>query len=103
MWFRFPLRVLIVDDESNKADSLRSVVEQLGCCAETANGGRDALDVASHFHPQAVVVDIVIQVMDGYQTIVEMKKHSWARDTRFVAHPLSQDPLRGHDDRHQAA
>ena len=93
MWSRSPVRVLIVDDDRNEAESLLSLVEQLGCRAEVANSGAQALDVANRFHPQVVIVDIVMPVMDGYQTIVEMKKHPWARHTRFVAHPLSQDPL----------
>jgi signal transduction histidine kinase len=52
------LRVLVIDDEPDIRESMRSLLQQLGCQAATAEDQASALDmVRGGFEPQAIVAD----------------------------------------------
>ncbi len=72
---RLPLscRVLIVDDNHDAALSLATYLEMSGHEVRTAGDGRQALDVAEGFTPQAVVLDIGLPILDGYQVAKELR------------------------------
>ena len=66
-------RVLIVDDNHDAALSLATYLEMSGHEVCTAGDGRQALDVAERFTPQAVVLDIGLPILDGYQVAKELR------------------------------
>jgi len=72
---RLPIscRVLIVDDNHDAAFSLATYLEMSGHEVRTAGDGQQALDVAEHFAPQAVVLDIGLPVLDGYQVAKQLR------------------------------
>jgi YesN/AraC family two-component response regulator len=59
------LRVLIVDDEHNIADTLALILEKRGHVVRTAYSGEDAVRIAQSFHPHAVVSDVFMPGMTG--------------------------------------
>ncbi len=73
---RLPLncRVLIVDDNQDAALSLATYLEMSGHEVRTAGDGGQALDVAEHFAPQAVVLDIGLPILDGYQVARQLRR-----------------------------
>ncbi len=60
-------RVLVIDDNSDVAESLREVLEIEGHVVEVANGGWEGLQKARAFHPDYVICDIGLPGMDGYE------------------------------------
>ena len=66
-------RVLIVDDNQDAALSLATYFEMSGHEVRTAGDGREALAVAESFTPQAVVLDIGLPVLDGYQVAKQLR------------------------------
>jgi len=70
------LRVLVVDDNVDAADSLGVLLQQLGHKVETAYDGASALRKVSAFAPHLVLLDIGMPRMSGYdvaRAIVAMK------------------------------
>jgi PAS domain S-box-containing protein len=61
------LRVLVVDDNRDAADSLRVLLENAHQEVRTAYDGAGALDAARSFLPQLVLLDIGMPRMDGYE------------------------------------
>jgi CheY-like chemotaxis protein len=61
------LRVLIVDDNTDAADSLAMLLRILGHETRTAYDGPKALDVAREFVPDLVFLDIGMPHMNGYE------------------------------------
>jgi CheY-like chemotaxis protein len=61
-----PLRVLVVDDHHDSADSLGLLLTTLGHDARVAYGGADARAAAMSFPPDAVLMDIEMPGEDGY-------------------------------------
>ena len=65
---RFPnRRILIVDDNRDAADTLGQLLTALGATIAVAHSGSAALDALEVFHPDAVVLDIGMPEMDGYE------------------------------------
>jgi signal transduction histidine kinase len=60
------VRVLVVDDNRDAADTLAALLELLGHSAQVANDGRAALDAVLDFRPQVVFLDIGMPGMNGY-------------------------------------
>ncbi len=62
------LRVLVVDDNVDAAQSLSMLLEmQGGCRTETAFDGLSALEAARSFEPEALILDIKLPDMSGYR------------------------------------
>jgi two-component system, chemotaxis family, CheB/CheR fusion protein len=59
-------RVLVVDDNADTADSMRSVLELSGHSVQVAYDGPEALTLARAFRPEIILCDIGLPTMDGY-------------------------------------
>ena len=72
---RLPLncRVLVVDDNNDAALSLATYLEMGGHDVRTAGDGREALDVAERFAPQAIVLDIGLPILNGYEVARQLR------------------------------
>ncbi len=62
-----PLRVLVVDDNRDAADTLRLLLDTLGIEAATAYSGDAALKAVEDWAPAALFLDIGMPHMDGYE------------------------------------
>ena len=60
------MKILVVDDHRDSADSLSLVLQAHGHETASAYDGRQALEVFRQFEPAAVVLDIDMPVLDGY-------------------------------------
>lgn len=80
-----PLRILIVDDNQDGADALGLLVEALGNEAHVTYGGTQALDVASAFFPDLILVDLLMPDMNGCEFATRLRQNSSFAHTRMVA------------------
>src|SRR6202042_2040576 len=79
------LRVLIVDDNRDGADALGLLVEELGNQTHVTYGGTQALDVATAFRPDLMLVDLVMPGMDGCALVMSLRQIPAFADTKIVA------------------
>jgi CheY-like chemotaxis protein len=63
-----PLRVLIVDDNRDAAILMGRLLRTLGNDVHVVHDGFSALEAAEEFRPEAVLLDIGLPEMDGYDT-----------------------------------
>jgi DNA-binding response OmpR family regulator len=68
-----PLRVLIVDDNVDTAGSLAILLRMWGHEVRTTHDGRSALLMASEFRPDAVLLDIGLPHLDGFEVAVRLR------------------------------
>jgi signal transduction histidine kinase len=60
-------RVLVVDDNSDAAETLADILRELGHTTSVAHDGPTALAAAAVFKPHVALLDIGLPVMDGYE------------------------------------
>lgn len=68
-----PLRVLVVDDNMDAAESLAMLLELEGHETRTAFSGLDALSAAASFAPHLVFLDIGMPRMSGYEVATRFR------------------------------
>jgi len=67
--------LLVVDDETALADLMKSVLEIQGYTVLLARSGEQALEILSSNKVDAVITDIIMPEMDGYELADEVLKH----------------------------
>lgn len=78
-------RVLVVDDSVDSAEATRILLEFSGYDARVAHDGRGALAAAADFRPHAVLLDLGLPDIDGYEVLGRLRECSELAETRFVA------------------
>ena len=61
------MRILVVDDNRDAAESLSMLLEVLGAEAKVACDGFEALELMKSYDPAVVLLDIGMPEMDGYE------------------------------------
>ncbi|WP_419150544.1 PAS domain S-box protein [Paraburkholderia kururiensis] len=79
------LRVLVVDDNHDSADSLAMLLELKGHDVRVAYDGAAALDQAERFVPHVALIDIAMPKMDGYAALRVLRRRPELADTYFAA------------------
>lgn len=79
------LRVLLVDDNEMGSELLAEFLALSGLETRCAINGEDALTQVAAFDPQAVLVDILLPDMDGYELARRLRE----RDTSTRIYALS--------------
>ncbi|MDV6332265.1 response regulator [Asticcacaulis sp. 201] len=69
-----PMKVLIVDDNVDSAQTSLWMLDLIGHKAEVANDGARALEMASEMKPDVVLLDIGMPGMDGYEVCRHLRK-----------------------------
>jgi signal transduction histidine kinase len=78
------LRVLVVDDSKDAAESLAKLLRLAGHEVLVAHDGQDALDLAAAQRPAVMLLDIGLPGMDGYEVCRRMRQQGFA-DARIIA------------------
>ncbi len=83
--FRGEYRILVVDDNRDAAESMRVLLKLMGANVSTAFDGLEALDVAETFRPEAVLLDIGMPKLHGYDAARRFRNEKWGKDIVLVA------------------
>jgi len=68
-------RVLVVEDDRDIRDELRTLLEENDYCVIVAEHGRRALEVMrAGNRPDAIILDLMMPVMDGWEFREHQKK-----------------------------
>jgi signal transduction histidine kinase/DNA-binding response OmpR family regulator len=66
--------ILVVEDDPNTRDLLRSILTKDGWSVQTAENGRVALGIAGKTRPGLVLLDLMMPEMDGFAFLEEFRK-----------------------------
>jgi signal transduction histidine kinase/integral membrane sensor domain MASE1/ActR/RegA family two-component response regulator len=80
-----PLRVLVVDDNQDAAETLAFLLNRAGHEVRVAHDGPSALESARQQRPQVVLLDIGLPGMDGYEVARSLRTGVGLRNSYIVA------------------
>jgi PAS domain S-box-containing protein len=80
-----PLRVLVVDDNQDAAESLVALLEVLGHTTAVAHDGLQGLEAAREFLPDLVLLDIGLPGMSGYEVARAIRRTTALRQVVLIA------------------
>lgn len=59
-------KVLVVDDSPAQLENLKNIVSNAGCNVVVATSGKEAIELSKSEKPDLILMDIVMDDMDGY-------------------------------------
>jgi CheY-like chemotaxis protein len=78
-------RVLIADDFKDTRRLLRLIFEKSGCEVEEASDGLEAVKKAVEWHPDIILMDIAMPVMDCIQATQAIRQHQELSEVPILA------------------
>lgn len=79
------LRVLVVEDNRDSAESLKRLLEMCGYAVTVAETAVDGLDMAKRLRPDVVLCDIGLPDSDGFSLAEALRKHPSTSAARLIA------------------
>jgi CheY-like chemotaxis protein len=79
------LKILVVEDNVDSAEMLSFLLQLRGHEVRTAHNGPEALEAAHTFVPQAVLCDIGLPGMNGYEVAARLRAEPAFKETPLVA------------------
>ncbi len=78
-------KILVVDDQSVNRKILAHLLVPLGFEFAEAVDGRDCLNKAAEFHPDLILMDLVMPVMDGFEATRKLRDVPQLKEVVVVA------------------
>lgn len=78
------IKVLVVDDEPDIVEILKYNLQKEGYDVETAEDGIKAVKKASKFHPDVILLDIMMPNQDGVETCLQIRQIPELKNTFII-------------------
>jgi len=94
------LRILVVEDNRDSADSLRLFLEFSGHEVAVAYSGHDGVRAAEQYQPDVVLCDIGLPGLDGYGVARKLRDNPTTAKARLIAvtaYGQDEDRRRSHE------
>lgn len=69
-------KILVVDDEKSIAEAMAYALRKEGFTVETSYNGEDALKKFELFKPEAMILDVMLPGIDGYEVLKRLESKS---------------------------
>ncbi|PKM95237.1 MAG: hypothetical protein CVU84_06025 [Firmicutes bacterium HGW-Firmicutes-1] len=80
------IKILAIDDNQDNLISLKALLRDAfpKCVVFTATNGQKGLELAIEVNPDVILLDIIMPVMDGFETCRRLKLDSWVSEIPVV-------------------
>ncbi|HKP86924.1 MAG TPA: response regulator [Blastocatellia bacterium] len=68
-----PAKILVVEDHVDTRDALALILEREQFTVLTAGDGSEGLDKATRYHPDLIITDIMMPILDGIKMIERLR------------------------------
>jgi two-component system, OmpR family, alkaline phosphatase synthesis response regulator PhoP len=79
-----PARLLLAEDDPMLLDVYKTRYEAEGFEVMTCSDGKAALEIIKEYHPDLVLLDLMMPVMSGMRALETMRKDPDIKDTKVV-------------------
>ena|SRR3990167_1088144 len=77
-------KILIVEDEKGLRLPLTTVLKNEGFNVLEANNGEEGLQMALETHPDLMIIDIVMPVLDGISMLKKLREDPWGKNAEAL-------------------
>ncbi|MBU0647120.1 response regulator [Patescibacteria group bacterium] len=77
-------KILIVEDEVILCNVLYDKLIREGFIALKAGDGKEGIEVALREHPDLILLDIIMPVMDGITALKKLREDEWGKDVKII-------------------
>ena len=89
--------ILVIDDDTRLSSLLRDYLEPNGFQVDLTHTGRDGLEQAARIDYAAIILDVMLPGMNGYEVLRELRKRSTTPVLMFTALGSEPDRIVGLD------
>ena len=79
------MRVLVVEDDPSILQLIVEILAEEGIQSSAATDGQTAVEVARREHPDLILMDLMLPVMDGVSAIQQLKRDPTTSAIRVIA------------------
>lgn len=76
--------ILIVEDELSLSNAIREKLTHEGFVVLVAKNGEEGLEIALREHPDLILLDIIMPVMDGITMLKRVRVDAWGKDAKII-------------------
>jgi diguanylate cyclase (GGDEF)-like protein len=90
--------IVIADDDDDVVEEMQANLSLDGYTIHVAANGQDALDLAREIQPDLVILDIVMPILDGFQTCKAIRENPQTSAVSVIlltSQAIGQDKIRG--------
>src|SRR5690348_16235407 len=91
------MRILVVEDEPRLLRNLAKALREASYAVDSAENGDDGLFKAETYDYDAVVLDVMLPGLDGWEVLKRLRKHKLNPVLMLTARDAHQDRMRGLD------
>jgi len=77
--------ILIAEDDTDNREGYAEFLAYLGYSVAEASNGQDAIDITRQRHPDVLLLDLALPVMDGWEVARLVKSDPQLRSTLIIA------------------
>lgn len=77
-------KILIVEDETSLLGALRDRFTREGFTVLEAKNGKQGLEIALSEHPDLILLDIILPIMDGITMLKNIHADAWGKDAKII-------------------
>jgi CheY-like chemotaxis protein/nitrogen-specific signal transduction histidine kinase len=88
--------VLVIDDDEVVRSLLHTYLSKLGYSVATAANGKEGLRLAKKLRPDAIILDIKLEDIDGWEVISTLKRDQLLTDIPVIISSIEDDQNRGY-------
>jgi len=75
-------KILVVEDDVPLRNVISNKLEREGFAVLEARNGQEGLETALSTHPELILLDIIMPVMDGMTMLKKLREDSWGADAK---------------------
>ncbi len=85
--------ILIIEDEADIREAMAEAVRDAGFNVTTAANGAIGLSMALEQKPDLILLDIIMPVMNGHETLKKLRDDNWGRSAKVIVLTAMDDVI----------
>jgi DNA-binding response OmpR family regulator len=77
-------KVLVIEDEADIREAVAETIADAGYEVKTADNGEAGLKTALDWHPDLILLDLVMPIMDGHETLRRLRQDTWGKEVKVI-------------------